>query len=172
MTVLQTFFNSLRSRRIVRAIWMPILIGSLLIGASIPSKYRSTPNRLPQIVQPRPSPYSKELSRPRAGGAGKTHRYTKRGSVVHEWVSHRIARIHATSSDDSTSWLTVLRYHFRSSSRSSRCRQSKAQILRASTARDYLRHWASAGTSSPCAVTQTPRTVSGGIRVFWQLRSS
>jgi hypothetical protein len=39
MTALQIFFNSLRSRTIVRAIWMPVLIGILLIGACIPSKH-------------------------------------------------------------------------------------------------------------------------------------
>jgi hypothetical protein len=62
MTALQIFFNSLRSRTIVRAIWMPVLIGILLIGACIPSKHAAAPA----------NPSSKAISRQRAVGAGKT----------------------------------------------------------------------------------------------------
>jgi len=54
MTALQIFFNSLRSRTIVRAIWMPVLIGILLIGACIPSKHATAPVKPPQVMQPNP----------------------------------------------------------------------------------------------------------------------
>jgi hypothetical protein len=59
MTALQIFFNSLRSRTIVRAIWMPILIGILLIGACIPSKHRAAPAKPPQVMQPKAKRSSK-----------------------------------------------------------------------------------------------------------------
>jgi len=72
MTALQIFFNSLRSRTIVRAIWMPVLIGILLIGACIPSKHATAPVKPPQVMQPKAKPSSKAIIRQRARGAGKT----------------------------------------------------------------------------------------------------
>jgi hypothetical protein len=72
MTALQIFFNSLRSRTIVRAIWMPVLIGILLIGACIPSKHATAPVKPPQVMQPKAKPFSKAINRQRALGAGKT----------------------------------------------------------------------------------------------------
>ena len=72
MTALQIFFNSLRSRTIVRAIWMPVLIGILLIGACIPSKHATAPVKPPQVMQPKAKPSSKAIIRLRARGAGKT----------------------------------------------------------------------------------------------------
>ena len=65
MTALQIFFNSLRSRTIVRAIWMPILIGILLIGACIPSKHRAAPAKPAQVMQPKAKPSSKATIRQR-----------------------------------------------------------------------------------------------------------
>jgi hypothetical protein len=72
MTALQIFFNSLRSRTIVRAIWMPVLIGILLIGACIPSKRATAPVKPPQVMQPKSKPSSEAIIRQRARGAGKT----------------------------------------------------------------------------------------------------
>jgi hypothetical protein len=72
MTALQIFFNSLRSRTIMRAIWMPVLIGILLIGACIPLKHHAAPAKPPQVMQPKATPSSKAISRQRALGAGKT----------------------------------------------------------------------------------------------------
>ena len=72
MTALQIFFNSLRSRTIVRAIWMPVLIGILLIGACIPSRHATTPVKPPRIMQPKAKPSAKAIIRQRARGAGKT----------------------------------------------------------------------------------------------------
>lgn len=72
MTALQIFFNSLRSRTIVRAIWMPVLIGILLIGACIPSKHTTALVKPPQVMQPKAKPSSKGIIRQRARGAGKT----------------------------------------------------------------------------------------------------
>lgn len=57
MTALLILFNSLRSRTIVRAIWMPVLIGILLIGACIPSKRVAAPAAKPQqMLQPSVKP--------------------------------------------------------------------------------------------------------------------
>jgi hypothetical protein len=73
MTALQIFFNSLRSRTIVRAIWMPVLIGILLIGACIPSKRATAPPAKPQQAMHCPAkPSSKAIIRQRARGVGKT----------------------------------------------------------------------------------------------------
>ena len=77
MTALQIFFNSLRSRTIVRAIWMPVLIGILLIGACIPSKHATAPVKPPQTMQPKAKPSSKAIIRQRALGAGKTKPHTE-----------------------------------------------------------------------------------------------
>ena len=77
MTALQIFFNSIRSRTIVRAIWMPVLIGILLIGACIPSKHATAPVKPPQTMQPKAKPFSKAITRQRALGAGKTKRQTE-----------------------------------------------------------------------------------------------
>ena len=77
MTALQIFFNSLRSRTIVRAIWMPVLIGILLIGACIPSKHATAPVKPPQLMQPKAKPSSKAIIRQRALGAGKTRPQTE-----------------------------------------------------------------------------------------------
>jgi hypothetical protein len=65
MTALQIFFNSLRSRTIVRAIWMPVLIGILLIGACIPSKHHAAPAKPPQVIHPKAKPSSKATIRQR-----------------------------------------------------------------------------------------------------------
>jgi len=70
MTVLQIFFNSLRSRTIVRAIWMPVLIGILLIGACIPSKHATAPAKPPQTMQPQAKSSSKAIIRQHAYSAG------------------------------------------------------------------------------------------------------
>ena len=70
MTALQIFFNSLRSRTIVRAIWMPVLIGILLIGACIPSKHSTAPAKPPQIMQPQVKSSSKAITRQHVYGAG------------------------------------------------------------------------------------------------------
>jgi hypothetical protein len=73
MIALQILFNSLRSRTIVRAIWMPVLIGILLIGACIPSKHATAPQALPKQTTRCPAkPSSKTVIRQRARGAGKT----------------------------------------------------------------------------------------------------
>jgi hypothetical protein len=73
MTALQIFFNSLRSRTIVRAIWMPVLIGILLIGACIPSKRATAPPVKPQqTMHCSGKPSSRAIIRQRARGAGKT----------------------------------------------------------------------------------------------------
>ena len=73
MTALQILFNSLRSRTIVRAIWMPVLIGILLIGACIPSKHATAPPVKPQQTMRCPAkPPSNAIIRQRAQGAGKT----------------------------------------------------------------------------------------------------
>jgi hypothetical protein len=77
MTALQIFFNSLRSRAIVRAIWMPVLIGILLIGACIPSKHATTPVKPSQTMQPKAKPSSIAITRQRARGAGKTKPQTE-----------------------------------------------------------------------------------------------
>jgi ABC-type transporter MlaC component len=79
MTALQIFFNSLRSRTIVHAIWMPVLIGILLIGASIPSKHATAPAKPHQLMQSKAKPSSKAINRQRARGAGKTKPHTNRG---------------------------------------------------------------------------------------------
>jgi hypothetical protein len=65
MTALQIFFNSLRSRTIVRAIWMPVLIGILLIGACIPSKHHAALAKPPQVIHPKAKPSSKATIRQR-----------------------------------------------------------------------------------------------------------
>jgi hypothetical protein len=70
MTALQIFFNSLRSRTIVRAIWMPVLIGILLVGACIPSKHSTAPAKPPQIMQPQVKSSSKAITRQHVYGAG------------------------------------------------------------------------------------------------------
>jgi hypothetical protein len=70
MTALQIFFNSLRSRTIVRAIWMPVLIGILLIGACIPSKHATAPAKPPQTMQPRAKSSSNAIIHQRAYDAG------------------------------------------------------------------------------------------------------
>jgi len=73
MTALQIFFNSLRSRTIVRAIWMPVLIGILLIGACIPSKHATAPPVKPQQTMRCPAKTSSNaIIRQRARGAEKT----------------------------------------------------------------------------------------------------
>jgi len=77
MTALQIFFNSLRSRIIVRAIWMPVLIGILLIGACIPSRHATAPVKPPQMMQPKAKRSSKAIIRQRALGAGKTKPQTE-----------------------------------------------------------------------------------------------
>jgi hypothetical protein len=84
MTALQIFFNSLRSRTIVRAIWMPVLIGILLIGASIPSKHTTAPVKPSQVMQPKANPSTKSISRQRALGAGKTKPHTNREGKKHD----------------------------------------------------------------------------------------
>jgi hypothetical protein len=71
MTALQIFFNSLRSRTIVRAIWMPVLIGILLIGACIPSKHATAPAKPPQTMQQQAKSSSKAIIRQHAYSAGK-----------------------------------------------------------------------------------------------------
>jgi hypothetical protein len=77
MTALQIFFNSLRSGTIVRAIWMPVLIGILLIGSCIPSKHTTAPVKPTQTMQPKAKPSSKAIIRQRALGAGKTKPQTE-----------------------------------------------------------------------------------------------
>jgi hypothetical protein len=77
MTALQIFFNSLRSRAIVRAIWMPVLIGTVLIGACIPSRHGTVPVKPPQVMQLKAKPSSKAIIRQRALGAGKTRPQTE-----------------------------------------------------------------------------------------------
>jgi hypothetical protein len=73
MTALQIFFNSLRSTTIVRAIWMPVLIGILLVGACIPSKHTSArPSKAQQAMHCPAKPSSKTIIRQRARGAEKT----------------------------------------------------------------------------------------------------
>lgn len=72
MTALQIFFNSLRSRTIVRAIWMPVLIGILLIGSCTPSNHRTMRSAKPQMLtQPAAKQSANAIIRPRAQGAGK-----------------------------------------------------------------------------------------------------
>jgi hypothetical protein len=77
MTALQIFFNSIRSRTIVRAIWMPVLIGILLMGAGVPSKHATAPAKPSQVMQPKAKASSKAIIRQRARGAGKTRPQTE-----------------------------------------------------------------------------------------------
>jgi hypothetical protein len=85
MTALQIFFNSLRSRTIVRAIWMPVLIGILLIGACIPSKHATAPPVKPQQTMRCPAKTSSNaIIRQRARGAEKTRPQASFRPQMHE----------------------------------------------------------------------------------------
>ena len=85
MTALQIFFNSLRSRTIVRAIWMPVLISILLIGACIPSKHATAPPVKPQQTMRCPAKTSSNaIIRQRARGAEKTRPQASFRPQMHE----------------------------------------------------------------------------------------
>jgi hypothetical protein len=63
---------------------MPVLIGILLIGASIPSKHTTAPVKPSQVMQPKANPSTKSISRQRALGAGKTKPHTNREGKKHD----------------------------------------------------------------------------------------
>ena len=85
MTALQIFFNSLRYRTIVRAIWMPVLISILLIGACIPSKHATAPPVKPQQTMRCPAKTSSNaIIRQRARGAEKTRPQASFRPQMHE----------------------------------------------------------------------------------------